>query len=486
MNYRMVFNTTGKVLCTCGALMLLPTAVSLIYGEWLTAISFSSTAIITFAVGIIITLLLKPKTTALFAKEGLVTVAIAWIMISLIGAIPFVICGDIPNYVDALFETISGFTTTGASIVNDVANLSKGCNFWRCFTNWIGGMGVLVFVMAITNKTTDRSMHILRAEMPGPIIDKFVPKARTTTIILYAIYAVLTVMLIIFLLCGGMPIFDSVCHAMATAGTGGFGIYSDSLVSASPYIQWVITIFMFLFGINFNLYFLIIIGKIGNFFKSRELWAYVGIAASATIIICIDVFAQYGNFADALRSSAFQVSSIITTTGFASADFAAWSALSKSILLFLMFTGACAGSTAGGFKISRFVILVKKVFNDLKRVVHPRTATIVKFEGKRLDDETLNGVSSYFSVYIICFIAILLILSIDTGIPTSTAFETNFASAMSCFNNIGPGLATTGPMSNYAAYSPLSKIVLSFAMLLGRLELYPVLLTFNVGTWIKQ
>lgn len=486
MNYRMVFNTTGKVLCTCGALMLLPTVVSLIYGEWLTAISFSSTALITFAVGIILTLLLKPKTTALFAREGLVTVAVAWIMISLIGAIPFVICGDIPNYVDALFETISGFTTTGASVVADVAKLSKGCNFWRCFTNWIGGMGVLVFVMAITNKTTDRSMHILRAEMPGPIIDKFVPKARTTTIILYAIYAVLTALLIIFLLCGGMPFFDSVCHAMATAGTGGFGIYSDSLVSASPYTQWVITIFMFLFGINFNLYFLIIIGKIGSFFKSRELWAYAGIAASATVIICIDVFAQYGNFADALRASAFQVSSIITTTGFASADFSTWSALAKSVLLFLMFTGACAGSTAGGFKISRFVILVKKVFNDLKRVVHPRTATIVKFEGKKLDDETLNGVSSYFSVYIICFIAIFLILSIDAGIPSSSAFETNFASAMSCFNNIGPGLATTGPMSNYAAYSPLSKIVLSFAMLLGRLEIYPVLLTFNVGTWVKR
>jgi trk system potassium uptake protein TrkH len=422
----------------------------------------------------------------MFAKEGLVTVALAWISVSIFGAIPFVISGDIPHYVDAFFETVSGFTTTGASIVNDVTLLSRGALIWRAFAHWIGGMGVLVFVLAISSKSSDRTMHILRAEMPGPIIDKFVPKARTTSIILYIIYTVMTLVLTILLLCGGMPLFDSLFHAFGTAGTGGFGMYSDGLASASPYIQWVITIFMFLFGINFNLYFLILIGKLGSFFKSRELWVYLGLALGAMVIITLDIYDDFASIADAIRTSAFQVSSIMTTTGFATADFNTWPTLSKSVLLFLMFTGACAGSTAGGFKVSRVIILFKKICNDLKKVVHPRTATVVKFEGKRLDNDTLNGVTNYFSIYVVIFIVVFLLLSLDSTINPALSIETNFASTMACFNNIGPGLSLTGPMANYDCYSYFSKIILSIAMLLGRLEIYPLLLTLNITTWLKR
>lgn len=486
MNYRMVFNTTGKVLRVEGVLMLLPLLVSLIYREWIQVIAFSSTAIVVFIIGFLLAKFLKPKNALLFAKEGLVTVALAWIFVSLFGAIPFVISKDIPNYIDALFETVSGFTTTGASILTNIESLSKGMLFWRSFTHWIGGMGVLVFILAITSKTTDRSMHILRAEMPGPIIDKVVPKARKTSLILYIIYSALTLALIVFLLCGGMSFYESIVHAFGTAGTGGFGIYNSGCANFSPYIQWVLAIFMLLFGINFNLYFLIIIGKIGSFFKSRELWVYFGIIICSVIIIAFNIFEMYGNFADVLRISVFQVSSIITTTGFATVDFATWPALAKSVLLFLMFTGACAGSTGGGFKISRLIILIKKIGNDLKRVVHPRTTTVVKFEGKKLDNDTLNGVSSYFSVYVIIFIVVFILLSLDSGIAKEFAIETNFSAALSCLNNIGPGFSLVGPMANYSLYSPFSKIILSITMLIGRLEIYPILLTLNIATWIKK
>jgi len=489
MNYRMVFNTVGRVLMVLGLLLLLPMIVSMIYTEWFSVLAFAATSVGAFLLGLLFSKIFKPKNSFIFAKEGLVTVALAWIVVSLVGALPFVISGAIPNYVDALFETVSGFTTTGASIINDVDALCithRGVLFWRSFSHWVGGMGVLVFVMAFTSKSTDRSMHILRAEMPGPIIDKFVPKARTTSIILYIIYTVLTVAAVIFLLCGGMPLYDSLVHAFGTAGTGGFSIYSTGLANESPYIQWVITIFMFIFGINFNLFYLIIIGKIGGFFKSRELWVYAGIFLCATALISIDVYTLYGNVSDAIRHSAFQASSIITTTGFSTADFNQWPTLSKSVLLFLMFTGACAGSTAGGFKISRLIILLKKVANDFKRVVHPRTATVVKFEGKRLDNETLNGVSSYFSIYVIIFIAVFLLLSADPNIPSDTAIETNLASVLACLNNIGPALEAAGPTANYDVYSPLSKIILTITMLIGRLEIYPVLLVLNPNTWIKR
>ena len=486
MNYRMVFNITGKVLRIEAVLMLLPALVSVLYKEWLPAISFGATSAIVFVLGLLLVKLIKPKNSFLFAKEGLVSVAVAWMAVSAFGAVPFVISGDIPSYVDALFETVSGFTTTGASILADVESLSRGALFWRSFTHWVGGMGILVFVLATSAKTTDRSMHILRAEMPGPIVDKFVPKARNTTIILYLIYTVLTVILIGLLMLGGMPFFDSVIHAFGTAGTGGFGMYNDSLASASPYIQWVITIFMLIFGVNFNLYFLILIGKLGSFFKNRELWLYFGLSLCAVTVITLNIYSSFDNFSDAIRASSFQVSSIITTSGFSTVDFNKWPTLSKMMLFVLMFTGGCAGSTAGGFKLSRVMILFKKLGNDLKRVVHPRTATVVKLDGKRLNEDTLNGVSSYFSVYMVIFFVVFILLSFDTGIDPAQAIETNFSATISCLNNVGPGMALVGPSANYGCYSYFSKILLTITMLLGRLEIYPLLLTLNISTWIKK
>ncbi|MBO7187622.1 MAG: TrkH family potassium uptake protein, partial [Clostridia bacterium] len=352
MNYKMVFNTVGKVLKVEAVLMVLPIIVSLIYTEWVALTAFLITALLTLILGLLFTLLLKPKNDFLFAKEGLVTVALTWISVSLLGSLPFFISKEIPNFIDALFETVSGFTTTGASILTDVTTLSHSMLFWRSFTHWIGGMGVLVFILAITSKTTDRSIHILRAEMPGPIVDKFVPKTKDTTFILYLIYSAITLVLIVMLLCGGMPLFESIVHAFGTAGTGGFGVKADSIAGYSNYIQWVIAIFMLLFGINFNLYYLLIIGKIGGFFKSRELWIYLFVTIFGALIITSNIYSWYGNFNDAFRNSVFQTSSIITTTGYATADFTTWPALSQSILVILMFVGACAGSTAGGFKLS--------------------------------------------------------------------------------------------------------------------------------------
>ena len=486
MNYRMVFKTTGQVLKVESIMLLLPTVVAMLYLEWFSALALFITAAIAFVLGFVLSVTCRPKNQFIFAKEGLVTVALAWISVSLIGALPFVISGEIPNYIDALFETVSGFTTTGASIITDLSRFSHGMLFWRSFTHWIGGMGVLVFILAITSKSTDRSMHILRAEVPGPIVDKVAPKMRDTARILYLIYIGMTALLTILLLCGGMSLFDSVVHAFGTAGTGGFGIKADSIAGYNNYIQWVIAIFMMLFGINFNLYFFIIIGKISGFFKSRELWVYVGIILAATAIICFDIYELYGNFNDTLRISFFQVSSIITTTGFTTADFASWATVSKTVLMMLMFIGACAGSTGGGFKVSRIIILFKKMGNDLRKVLHPRTTSVVKFEGKRLGDDTLHGVSSYLVIYVALFLAIFILVSFDPNVLPAAAFETNFSAVAACFNNIGPGLAMVGPLESFAFYSPFSKIILSLAMLLGRLEIYPILLTLNITTWIKR
>lgn len=489
MNYKMVGNTTGKVLRAEGVIMVLPAIVSLIYSEWFSAIALSSVATLTFLIGASLAHFIKPNNQYLFAKEGLITVALAWISISIFGALPFVISGAIPNYIDALFETISGFTTTGASVLADVESLSHGMLFWRSFTHWIGGMGILVFVMAIASKNPDRSLHILRAEMPGPIVDKITPRAKDTTLILYVIYTALTLILVIMLLFGGMSLFDSIVHAFGTAGTGGFGIKADSLASYSNYTQWVIAIFMLLFGVNFNLYFLIIIGKFTSAIKSTELWTYLGIFAFSVILIASNIYQLYGNFWEVLRHSVFQTSSVMTTTGYSTVDFATWPVPSQTLLLVLMFIGACAGSTAGGFKLSRLIIVFKSISNNLKKVLHPRTTTSIKLDGKKLEDDTIKGVSAYLDIYIIVFFIIFLLLAIDpfnTAITGDGAILTHLSASTACFNNIGPGLSAVGPMGNYALYSPLSKIILMFAMLLGRLEIYPILLTINIYTWIKK
>lgn len=480
MNRRMIFNTVGLMLKVEAALLLLPALAALIYGEsclW----SILIAAAISLAAGFALTILCKPKSQVIYAREGFITVALAWIAVSAVGALPFYISREIPSYIDAFFETVSGFTTTGASILANVEVMSRGLLFWRSFTHWVGGMGVLVFVMALVPSVTDRSIHIMRAEMPGPVVGKLMPRARDTASILYKIYVGMTLLQIILLWIGGMPLFESIVHAFGTAGTGGFGVKADSIAGYSPYLQWVITVFMLLFGINFNLYYLLLIRRFRAAAQSSECWYYLGIVGVCIALITANIMPLYNNFREALRLSAFQVASIVTTTGYATADFNLWPQFSKAILLLLMIMGACAGSTGGGLKVSRAVMLFKMVGKEIRHLLHPRSVNSVRFEGKHVDGATLKSVSSYFVIYIICILAICLILSLE---PFD--LETNLSATLACFNNIGPGLAAVGPASNYAAYSPLSKLVLSLAMLLGRLEIYPLLLTLSPATWMKQ
>ncbi len=480
MNRRMVLSMVGKVVLLEAALMLPALIVSLIYKESCVA-AFAVSIGVCLAVGFLLTVVFKPSSKMIFAKEGFVIVALCWIALSALGALPFYISREIPSYIDAFFETASGFTTTGASILIDVEAMSKGLLFWRSFTHWVGGMGVLVFVMAVVNSISDRSIHILRAESPGPVVGKIVPKMKETTRILYIIYIVLTIVNVIFLLIGGMPLFESVVHAVGTAGTGGFGVKSDSFASYSPYIQWVTTIFMLIFGINFNIYYLFLVKKWKSALKSGELWFYSGMVVVAVAVIFLNVFPMYDSFSEALRHSAFQVATVVSTTGYATADFNLWPSLSKTILLMLMFIGACAGSTAGGFKCSRVIILLKKIRRETKKLLHPRSVNTVRFEGKKVENQLISSVSSYLTVYILIYCVVTLIISLD-----GFDIETNISAATACFNNIGPGLSCVGPTANYAAFSPFSKLVLSMAMLLGRLEIYPILLTLSPSTWVKK
>ena len=480
MNRRMILNTVGLMLKVEAALLLLPAFAALIYGEsclWSILIS----AAISLAAGFALTLLSRPKSQVIYAREGFITVALSWIAVSAVGALPFYISREIPSYIDAFFETVSGFTTTGASILANVEVMSRGLLFWRSFTHWVGGMGVLVFVMALVPSVTDRSIHIMRAEMPGPVVGKLMPRARDTASILYKIYVGMTLAQIVLMWAGGMPLYESIVHAFGTAGTGGFGVKADSIAGYSPYLQWVITVFMLLFGINFNLYYLLLIRRFRAARQSSECWYYLGIGGVSIALITVNILPMYENFREALRLSAFQVASIVTTTGYATADFNLWPQFSKAILLLLMIVGACAGSTGGGLKVSRAVMLFKTVGREIRHLLHPRSVNSVRFEGKQVDGATLKGVSSYFAIYIICILAICLILSLE---PFD--LETNLSATLACFNNIGPGLAAVGTASNYAAYSPLSKLVLSLAMLLGRLEIYPLLLTLAPSTWIKK
>ena len=480
MNRRMIVKTLGLMLRVEAALLLLPALVALIYGEsclWPLLIS----AAIAMAAGLLCKFFARPKTNLIYAREGFVIVATSWLALSAVGALPFFLSREIPNYIDAFFETVSGFTTTGASILTNVEIMSHGLLFWRSFTHWVGGMGVLVFIMALFSNMSDRSIHIMRAEMPGPVVGKLLPRAKDTASILYKIYIGMTIVQIILLICGGMPVFDSIVHALGTAGTGGFGIKADSIAGYSPYLQWVITIFMLLFGINFNLYYMLLIKRFRAAGQCSECWYYLGIVGVAVAAITANILPLYNNFATALRHSAFQVSSIITTTGYATADFNLWPELSKNILLLLMLCGACAGSTGGGLKVSRAVILVKTIRREFKHLLHPRSVNSVKFEGKQVDGATIKSVSVYFALYIVCMIVIYMVLVFD-----KFDMQTNLSAAISCFNNIGPGLGAVGPASSYAAYSPVSKIVLSLAMLLGRLEIYPLLLTLSPATWLKK
>ena len=478
MNVKAVFNTLGKISLVEGILLIMPLAVSFIYGELAGASAFAITIAFSAVLGAALLLLTRKHNHVIYAKEGFAIVAGVWILISLVGALPFRISGVIPSYVDALFETVSGFTTTGASIIKNVEIIPKGMLFWRSFTHFIGGMGFLVFVMAIIPNITDRSIHILKAEVPGPSVGKIVPKLKDTAKILYLIYVAITLLEIILLVIGGMPVFDSVVHSFGTAGTGGFGVKVDSITSYSPYCQWVIGIFMLLFGVNFNIYYLILIKRFKDVVKSSELWGYILIAATGTAIITYNNMEIYNRFSLSARHSFFQVSSIMTTTGFATADFDRWGGIPKAILLTLMFTGACAGSTGGGLKVSRVIMLFKIIAREIKRLLHPRAVATIHFEGKKVDENTVGGVSHYFAIYVICFVTAFLLISFEPF-----GIETNLTATAACFNNIGPGFGLVGPTMGYSAYSAFSKIVLAFSMLLGRLEIFPIIIAFSPSVW---
>ncbi len=480
MNLKMIFNTIGKVALIEAGLLVLPLITAIIYSEN-SYLSILITMGIAITIGLALVLLFKPKDRIIYSREGFSIVALAWIVLSLIGCLPFVISGEIPSFVDALFETVSGFTTTGASILKNVESLSKSLLMWRSFTHWIGGMGILVFVVALMPKNSDRSIHILRAEMPGFSVDKIVPRAKDTAKILYFIYTGLTALLAILLTFGEMDVYESLNHAFATAGTGGFSIKNTGLVGYSAYSQWVIAIFMLLFGVNFNLYFLILVGKFKTFLKNKEFLTFLLIAFTATVLVCLNVYPLFTNIHDLIRHSFFQVSSILTTTGFSTYDFNTWSQPCQMILLILMFIGGSAGSTAGGLKVSRVILLFKRIKFEIKKLINPHSVQILSMEGKKIDESTANGVTSYFSIYIVLIGIILFLISFN-----GFDMMTNFSATIACINNIGPGFSLVGPMSNYSCYSDFSKLVLSFAMLLGRLEIYPLLLAFTPMYWLKK
>ena len=481
MNYKMVFYTIGRILQIEAVLMVLPLMVAIIYGEVPSVFAFTVTLIIEFLSGTLATAFLKSKNRIIYSKEGFAIVALAWIIMSAVGAAPFVISGDIPSYVDAFFETVSGFTTTGASILENVEALSKSMLFWRSFTHWIGGMGVIVFVMALIPNISERSIHIMRAEMPGPVVDKIVPKIKNTAKILYLIYIALTLSQIFFLLLGGVNLFESLVYTFATAGTGGFGIKADSLAGYSPYVQWVVTVYMLVFGVNFNLYYLVLIRRAKAAIRSTELWGYLGIFAVAGVLVVLNVAPSFSSVSEAIRHSFFQVASIMTTTGFSTVDFNLWPAFSKVVIILLMFVGGCAGSTAGGLKVSRVMIIIKTIMREFRNLVHPRSVSAVRHEGKAVEDRTAYGVCVYFAIYMLCFMAIFLLISID-----NFDIETNFTATAATINNVGPGLGQVGPVSGFSDFSGFSKVVLSFSMLLGRLELYPLLLALTPGIWRKK
>lgn len=480
MNRRMVLNTVGHILLAEAALLILPAIVSVIYLEkclW----AFLITIGIALVSGLVLKFASNPGNKVIYAKEGFVIVTYAWLLMSAIGALPFFLSGEIPNYIDAFFETVSGFTTTGASILTDIEAMSRGLLFWRSFTHWIGGMGVIVFVMAIIPNIADRSMNIMKAEVPGPTVGKLVPKARDTAKILYLIYIAMTIIMIAMLFIGGMPLFDSIVHTFGAAGTGGFGIKSTSIGGYNSYCQWVITVFMLLFSLNFNLYYLLLLRKFKSILKSTELWFFLGLVLVSIAIITYDIYPMYASFGETIRTSSFQVATIISTTGYATANFNTWPSLSKAILLMLMMIGGCAGSTAGGLKNARVVMLIKTVHRELKRLLHPRSVRAVSMEDKRVDEQTLSGVTSYFAIYIMCTLGVFVLLSIEPF-----GIETNLSATIACFNNVGPGFGAVGPIGSYADYSGFSKILLSLAMLLGRLEIFPLVLGLNPLVWKRR
>lgn len=422
----------------------------------------------------------KPKNKAMYAKEGFVTVALSWIVMSLFGALPFFLSGAIPNFIDAFFETVSGFTTTGASILTDVEALSKGMLMWRSLTHWIGGMGVLVFLMAILPLSGNGNLFLLRAESPGPSVSKLVPKIKSTAMILYSLYIAFTILQIVLMLFGGVTLFDAITLSFGTAGTGGFGIRNSSMAEYSPYIQYLVTVFMILFGVDFSLYHALFFGEAKSILKSEELKAYFGIILLSIAAIFINSRGVFSDAEEAFRHISFSVGSIITTTGYATADFNLWPEFSKTVLVLLMFVGACAGSTGGGIKVSRIIMLFKSIAKEIRTSAHPRTTLKIKMNGRTVEHETVRGVNVFMASYVVIYFVAMLLISLD-----NFDFTTNFTAIAATINNIGPGLNMVGPTGNFSAFSGLSKVVMSFCMLIGRLEIFPMLLLFSPYTWKK-
>ncbi len=479
MNLKMTTYILGRMLGVEALVLLIPAFVCGIYGE--SIFPFLITSGILTLVYLIIGLK-KPENTTIYGKDGFVIIALAWVLWSVFGALPYYISGEIPSYVDAFFETVSGLTTTGSTILTNVAAMGKGMNFWRCLTHWIGGMGVLVFVLVIVSLEEKNSMHLMRAEVPGPETDKLVPHARESSRILYGMYLGLTVLQVIFLLIGGMNLYDSIIHAFSTAGTGGFNNRNNSVAYYdSAYIDGVITVFMILFGINFNMYYFLLLKKVKAVFNNEEVRAYLGIIAASTIMITVNIVNVYGSVLKAFRYAVFQVASIITTTGFATADYNLWPEFSKSILLAIMIIGACAGSTGGGIKVSRFLILLKSIKQELKRIIHPKSVNIVKVNEKKVSENTLHDVYIYFIAYIIIFVGSVILISLN-----NFDFATNVSAVLTTINNVGPGIAAVGPIENFAAFSDFSKMVFCFDMLVGRLEIIPFLVLFSPDLWRRK
>jgi trk system potassium uptake protein TrkH len=465
----MIAYILGRILLVEAALLTLPMLVAMYYRE--SAEPFLIPMLALILCGILLGRV-SPRSRVLYARDGLAIVALAWIAMSFFGAIPFYISHSMPTFVDCFFETVSGFTTTGASILTEIEHLGRGVLFWRSFTHWVGGMGVLVFVMAIFPTSDGHGMHLLRAEVPGPVVGKLVSRLGDTAKILYGIYLVMTVVEIALLLLGGMPLFDACVHAFGTAGTGGFSCRNLSVGAYnSPYFDIVIGVFMLLFGVNFNLYYFLLIGKVREVLQSEELRTYFLIVAAATITIAWNISHLFESFSTALRYAFFQVSSIITTTGYATADFNLWPAYSRVVLVLLMFAGACAGSTGGGIKIARLVILVKTAVSDMRQMLHPNAVATVRMEGRPVSGKVVRSTHVFLVVY-------LLVMGISTLLLSLDGFDlvTTFTAVVSCINNIGPGLELVGPMGNFAAFSPAAKLLLTFDMLAGRLELFPMLL----------
>ena len=494
MNGRMIARILGTVLLLLAGVLLLPLIVGLIYGE--SVRGFALTIALAAALGLTLLLCLKPKSTEIYAREGFTAVGLVWITMSLIGALPLVLNGDIPRYVDAVFEVTSGFTTTGASVLPDVEALSRSGMFWRIFTHWLGGMGVLVFVMAVMPLGGDRSMHIMRAEVPGPTVGKLVPRARKTAMILYLIYLGLTLLETVFLLFGGMSFYEALLHSFASAGTGGFSTRAASIGAFdSAYIETVIGVFLILFGTNFNLYYLILIGRAKDALKSEELHWYLGIIAFCVAAIAVGLRPIYGSVGTALRHAFFNVTTIVSTTGFGTEDFTKWPGYIRMLLICLMLIGGCAGSTGGGLKVSRLILLVKTAAADVRKMVRPRSVNRVSLDGQRVSRETTSAVYTFFALYMLILFGCTLLLSLDghdyasglSAAPEGHDFATCFTAALSCMSNIGPGMtAAIGPKGGFGFFSDFSKIVMSLTMLCGRLEIYAILILFFPSTWRKN